>query len=268
MNIAVTGAAGFIGSRIVFELTSRGHRVISLVRPALDDKTSLASRLEGVQTICHCAWMGHPRQEVDIARNISTSVLVAMAADIAKVEHMVFMSSGGGIKGTTEYAIGKYGVEGLFSKELGLFDFDLTILRPSAVYGPGQDPSKGLGAVTTFLNSAMNNKPIHILGSPYSGRDFLHVDDLAECTAEVIEQKILGQFEIGGPETIRLNDLIIMVETVLFKPAIVQIENPTGVDPQTICLDNTLITEATGWTPKRRVTKELHSMVESLKGNR
>lgn len=250
MLVAVTGAAGFIGSHVCKELEARGHEVVRLVRPALDNKLSLANQLQGVEAICHCAWSGHPRQDVDISRNIATSTLVAMAADLAHVEHMIFMSSGGGIKGNTEYAIGKNGVEGLYHKSLGLFDFELTVLRPSAVYGPGQDPSKGLGAVMTFLDAVRHNKPIHILGSPYSGRDFLHVEDLAKCVAEVIEQKTFGTFEVGGPEVVELNRLITLIELALEKTALVQIENPSGVDPQIVKLDNGPIREATGWTPK------------------
>lgn len=250
MKVAVTGAKGFIGCHISNELISRGHEVVKLVRPSLDNKSILARRLERVEAICHCAWEGHPRQEVDISRNLSTSMLVAMAADLAEVKHMVFMSSGGGINGNTEYAIGKSGVEGIYSKELGLFNFDLTVIRPTAVYGTGQDPSKGIGAVTTFLDAITKDKPIHILGSPYSGRDFLHVDDLAKCVSAVIEQKAYGTFEVGGPEVVKLNDLISMIEATVGKTAIVQIENPTGVDPQTVQLNNEAITNTTGWIPK------------------
>lgn len=249
MKIAVTGAAGFIGSHVCTILESKGHEVVRLVRPALDNKLSLANQLQGVETICHCAWMGHPRQEIDVKWNIATSMLVGWAADLADVRHMVFMSSGGGIKGTTEYAIGKYGVEGLYDKSLGLFNFNLTVLRPTAVYGADQDPSKGLGAVITFLDAIRKDKPIHILGSPHSGRDFLHVDDLAKCTAEIIEQKVYGTFEVGGPEVVTLNRLISMIEFSTGKTATVQIDNPTGVDEQIVKLDNTPITQATGWKP-------------------
>lgn len=266
MKIAVTGSAGFIGSHLSTELKRRNHKVVDLVRPNLDNVTSLAERLQGVETVCHCAWMGHPRNESDSQRNIYTSLVVGRAAELAGIKHVVFMSSGGGINSNTAYSNSKREVESLLSKDFGLFNFDLTVLRPTAVYGPGQDPSKGLGAVIVFLDAVLQDKPIHILGSPYSGRDFLHVDDLAECTADILEQKILGTFEVGGPEIVQLSDLILMIEGALSKPAIVQIENPTGVDPQTICLDNTSITEATGWTPTRRVICELYYLIQSLKG--
>ena len=253
MKIAVTGSSGFIGSHVTSTLLLQGHEVVELVRPSLDEIKTLALKLEGVNVICHCAWMGHPRNESDTQRNIYTSMIVGRAADLAKVYHMVFMSSGGGINANTAYSNSKREVESLYSDEFGLFDFNLTVLRPSAVYGEGQDPSKGLGAVTTFLNAINENKPIHILGSPYSGRDFLHVTDLAEAVSSVIEARAFGTFDVGGPEVVQLVDLINMIEDSTGRTASVQIENATGVDPQIVKLDNGPITKATGWTPKRRV---------------
>lgn len=260
MRIAVTGANGFVGSHLSSYLVSKGHQVIGLVRPSLDDQNSLAVKLEGVEALVHCAWAGHPRNEVDTQRNVYTSMVVGKAADLAGVDHMVFMSSGGGIGSITSYSSSKCEVESLFSKDFGLFNFDLTVLRPTAVYGEGQDPSKGLGAVTTFLDAVENDKPIHILGSPYSGRDFLYVGDLAECVESVITNRVLGTFDVGGPEVVHLIELIAMIEKVLERKATVQIENPTGVDPQTISLDNGPITNATGWAPKTRVEGWLNEL--------
>lgn len=257
MKIAVTGSSGFIGSHIMSNLLLRGHEVVGLIRPSLDDVSGLVNRLEGVETVCHCSWMGHPRNESDSQRNIYTSMIVGKAADLAGVGHLIFMSSGGGINANTSYSNSKREVESLFSKDFGLFNFDLTVLRPTAVYGEGQDSSKGLGAVTTFLNSVTEGKPIHILGSPYSGRDFLHVDDLADCVWATIVKRPIGTFNVGGPEVVTLFELIVMIEESLGRTAIVQIENPTGVDPQIVKLDNTIITDAIGWVPKIKVKEWL-----------
>lgn len=265
MRIAVTGSSGFIGSHLSDELKHRNNVVIDLIRPNLDDVVSLTERLKGVETVCHCAWAGHPRNEVDSQRNIFTSLVVAKAADTAGVKHMVFMSSGGGTMDTS-YAKSKKEVEALFSKEFGLFNFDLTVIRPTAVYGAGQDPSKGLGAITTFISAIMANKPIHILGSPHSGRDFLHVKDLVECVNVIIEDKIFGTFDVGGPEVVQLVELVSMIEAATGKIAQVQIENPTGVDPQTVRLNNSLITAVTGWAPSRCVVDSLPELISSMRG--
>lgn len=260
MKVAVTGANGFIGSNICEVLRISGHRVIPLVRPELDNWKTLTVKIEDADVMVHCAWSGHPRNEVESQRNIYTSLTVAKAVNKARVPHMVFMSSGGGINSVTAYSSSKREVESLLSDEFDLFDFSLTVLRPTAVYGPGQDPNKGLGAVTTFIEAVRQDKTIHILGSPYSGRDFLHVRDLAEATCEVIEHRSFGTFEVGGPEVIQLNQLIKMIEGSFMRTAKVQIENPTGVDPQIIKLNNTLITKETGWVPRRRVADYIRSV--------
>lgn len=249
MKVAVTGAGGFIGSHLYTELLSLGHEVVGLVRPSLDSIETLITKLDGIDVLCHCAWAGHPRSESYVQQNTTTSLLTAKAAEIAGVGHVIFMSTGGGTQDTA-YGISKREIELAYKA----FSFDLTVLRPTAVYGDGQNPSKGLGAVTTFLSAVMMGEPIHILGSPYSSRDFLHVQDLVECVGLVVKNKILGTFDIAGPEVISLEELVKILESALSIKAKVQIENPTGVDPQTIQLDNSAITKATGgWVPTRRV---------------
>lgn len=267
MRIAVTGSSGFVGSHITSNLLLRGHEVIELVRPSLDETRTLATKLEGADVICHCAWVGHPRSESYPLKNTYTSIIVGKAADLAGVGHMVFISSGGGINTNTIYSNSKREVESLYSKDFGLFNFDLTVLRPTAVYGEGQNPAKGLGAVTTFLDAVAEGKPVHILGSPHSGRDFLHVDDLADCVGAIISNKTLGTFDVGGPEVVTLAELVTMIESALGKTAKVQIENPTGVDPPRIKLDNSPITEAIGWTPKITVKSWLSSGGAQMRTN-
>lgn len=73
MDIAVTGASGLIGSRLVHELISDGHRVLRLVRPGssrhdtsgTDDAewdpvagTIDAAALEGIDAVVHLAGQG------------------------------------------------------------------------------------------------------------------------------------------------------------------------------------------------------------------
>lgn len=260
MRVAVTGSSGFIGSHITSNLLLKGHEVIGLVRPNLDNVRALADKLVGVESLCHCAWVGHPRQEIDSPqRNIYTSLVVAEAANLVGIDHVVFLSTGGGIQDTS-YSRNKREVESLFTG----FDFDLAVLRPTAVYGEGQDSSKGLGAVMTFLKAIVANKSVHILGSPYSGRDYLHVDDLVECVRLVIENKILGTFDLGGPEVITLLELVSIIESALSLTAKIQIENPTGVDPQIVCLNNKSITAATGWRPSRRVVDSISTLRRTI----
>jgi nucleoside-diphosphate-sugar epimerase len=155
-------------------------------------------------------------------------------------------------------------VEQLLAAASHDFGFSLAVLRPSAVYGPGQDAGRGLGVVTTFLRSILAGEPLRIYGSLSSGRDYLHVDDLAECTAAVIGHVATGTFEVGGPEIVSLHELVRLLEETSGFRAELLLDDPTGFDAELVSLDNSAVTAATGWAPRRRLRDSLIELVDAL----
>jgi UDP-glucose 4-epimerase len=111
------------------------------------------------------------------------------------------------------------------------FGFALTTLRPTAVYGPGQDPGSGLGAVTVFLAQLLRGETLHVYGEPGQSRDYLHVADLAACIRAVVAARPQGTFEVGGPEPVRVDELVALLERVLDRRADLVVEPATGLDP-------------------------------------
>jgi UDP-glucose 4-epimerase len=242
----------------------------------LGEVDGLAAQLRaaGVTAVCHLAWVGHPRSagmdfEGQIASNLVPSANLALAAGLAGVGHVVFISSGGAVAAnsigpTPAYGWAKLAVEGLYAATSRNFGYALTILRPTALMGPGQDPSGGLGVVTIFARQILRGEPIRIIGSPATSRDFLHVVDLAECIALVIERRATGTFEVGGPEVVRLDALVGLLERSLDRRAEVGVVEGSGVDPSLVRLDNTAITDAIGWRPYRTLAASLPEIVAYL----
>ena len=66
------------------------------------------------------------------------------------------------------------------------FDLDVTVLRLSTVYGPGQLEDHGF--VAKFVMQALRNKPYELFGSPDEKRDFLYIDDAAYAMYRAAER--------------------------------------------------------------------------------
>ena len=282
----LTGARGFIGRHVLRLLRSAGHDVVPLLRTpdgdigpslldALDDPERLAAamREHGTELVVHAAWEGHPRSAgfdhlAQLRANVFPSTNLVMAAATAGVEGIVFLSTGGGqptARIRPAYGVAKQLVEGVLGRAGEQFGLVTTTLRPTAVYGPGQDPTAGLGAVSTFAWRILRDEPIEILGSLANGRDFLHVDDLARLVVSIVERPQSGLYEAGGPEMYRLDQLIAALEDEIGHPAAVTVVEAPDVDPTVVGLDNTAATEAFGWTPARRVGTSISEVVADLR---
>jgi UDP-glucose 4-epimerase len=289
MVVAVTGAGGFIGRHLARELRARGHAVVAIVRPGsrvtgvdgviehdLRGIETLATALRdaGVGAVCHLAWVGHPRSagmdyEAQLVGNVVPSANVMLASGLAGVGHVVFVSSGGAVADPDQHPRPAYGwaklaVEALSEATSLEFGTSLTIMRPTALMGPGQDPTRGLGAVTIFARQVLRGEPIRIFGSPAGGRDFLHVADLAECMALVLERGATGVFEAGGPELVTLAGLVAQVEQATGRQAVVEVVGGTGIDPVTVRLDNGPIGRAIGWIPRRTLAASLPEILGDI----
>lgn len=207
--IALTGATGFIGSRIARHLTRQGFRVRALVRSgsqhrlpdevpleiclgSLSDTKALTQLLDGAGGIVHCAGLvrGLTQAQFDAVNVAGTERLVHLARQLAKPPRLVLISSLAARQPhLSPYALSKYRAEQLVA---GLGDaLSWLILRPPAVYGPGD--RELLPLLTSLAKGFMP-----ILG-PQEGRfSLLFVDDLARAVEKaLIRPEVAGQvFEL------------------------------------------------------------------------
>ena len=155
-------------------------------------------------------------------------------------------------------------VESVIATTARDFAYNLAVLRPTAVYGPGQDLHKGLGVVTVFVRNMLLDEPLRLFGSTENGRDFLHVSDLADCVVAAVELRLGGTYELGGPEVVRLRELIGLLEGLIGRTATVQREPDSPVDPLLVALDNGPFTAATGWAPRRHLAESLPEVIADV----
>jgi nucleoside-diphosphate-sugar epimerase len=197
----VTGATGFVGSRVVKRLLEEGHEVRVLAR---DPNKAVALGLSPGQVvegdlfaigkmrdaIEHCEVVFHLAAEIATQRDerklwrvdVEGTDAVSEAAEKTKIERFIFTSSvvvgdpGGEILrpevplvATTQYGRAKLEAE----RRLSRTDLPVVVLRPSHVYGAGG----WFGELTRDFARGMRFYP----GNGENWWDVVHVDDVVEA---------------------------------------------------------------------------------------
>lgn len=144
-TLAITGGTGFVGSALIDRAVQAGHRVRALTRRdqppregvtwiagSLDDAESLIALAKGADAVIHVAGVvnapdaaGFTTGNVDGTRNMLN------AAGAARFIHVSSLSARE--PQLSEYGRSKAGAEALVTAS----DLAWTIVRPPAVYGPG-----------------------------------------------------------------------------------------------------------------------------------
>jgi nucleoside-diphosphate-sugar epimerase len=166
MQLALTGATGFIGQHLLRELPKRGHRLRVLLRhpPSvplqcasavigdLARPRNMSAALEGVDAVIHSAGFTHGMSGIpeDDYRLLNTEATIglARAARRAGAKRFIFLSSIRAQCGPTAEAVlteaddpnptDAYGRSKLAAERgLAELDLDWVSLRAALVYGPG-----------------------------------------------------------------------------------------------------------------------------------
>lgn len=269
MNILVTGAAGFIGGHLVNHLAERGHAIILVDKRRGSTTTDLDQLGRMIQAnsadlIVHLGASCSTQVSLtDPARDFHDNALgtfnVAEAAWRAGGIPVVYTSS---VK-VNPGADGKIAPLGL-SKKVGedylrlygdLYGLPSVILRPSTVYGPGQDGSPEAGWVTWFLRAFLDRKAITIHGDGTQSRDILYIDDMTALLVDTVEHfdtyTRAEPYDVGGgPENeVSLLNLLHGLEQASGTRVAVTHDARLPGDLQRVVTDNTAITAVRGWAP-------------------
>lgn len=189
LTIAVTGATGFLGGHVIRAARDRGHHVRALSRNpkplgsddgvrwitgTLEDKAGLAELVSGADVVVHAAGAIKALSRDAFFRvNRDGTRAVADAAAHAGVKRFVLVSSlAAREEKLSPYAASKRAAE-MVADEYAQ-KFDTVILRPPAIYGPGDQETVRLFqmAVNGFLIAP---------GSADARMSLVHVGDVAEA---------------------------------------------------------------------------------------
>ena len=267
LRIAVTGAGGTIGRRVVELLRASANGVV-VVDPA---STDLKRALEGVDVVVHLAFAVGPEADAVAlgARNVEQATRVFDAAGDAGASHVVLVSSAAvygawpnnPIPLTEDAPVRPNPGFGFAAQKAELERVardwvddhpgaTATVLRPAVPMDHEQ---------SSFLSTVLGVRAPVATGEPDVPVQFVHLDDLASAVVHAATRRLDGIFNVaadgwvtasearalaGAPPRVRVPDRVRAVLARLGR-------TPSGATPYTlhpwVVASDRL--KATGWSP-------------------
>lgn len=303
-KILVTGAGGYVGSRLVAKLVKNGFKVVAvdtywygrdvfgfepnsnlqIVELDIRELSGLRNAMAGVTDVIHLACISND-PSFDLNPRLGKSInldafepLVLIARENG-IRRFIYASSSSvyGVKGEervtedlslkplTDYSKYKAICEEILMRYVAS-DFVCTILRPATVCG--WSPRQRLDlSVNILTNHALNKGIITVFGGSQF-RPNIHIEDMVDAylvTLNAPEIKVNGQIFNVGADNLSMNDIAAEVSKNTGVSEVVY--EPTN-DLRSYRIDSTKIIEELGFIFKRNVGMAVSDLATAFKSNR
>jgi UDP-glucuronate decarboxylase len=294
VRVLLTGAAGFVGSRVARELLARGHEVHAVVRgsdpsPRLRDATGIRLLRRNVvdeveirelvaqvapETCIHCAWVTTPGGYLmspdnavhEAAAEHLGRALIENACDRivalgtcfeyapSEVPHDELSLLGP----STVYARAKLAAYERLAHVCEGTQTSLTWARLFYLFGPYEDPRRLVPSVTLAL---LEGRVAETTAGEQL-RDFLHVDDVATALATIAESGVSGPVNVASGRPVRVRDVVQHIGELTGRPDLLKLGAlPYAAgDPMVVTADVAKLA-AFGFLPRKTLEEGLAETV-------
>lgn len=303
LNVAIVGSNGFIGRNLAKVLmtkpdvnlflygkskTSVFGEDIPYVKIDLLNTVQVNKYFANIDVIYYLASETIPSSSwnqplIELEKNLKPFIQFTETVCKLKTKKIVFLSSGGTIYGSDEEKVNEkdvpnpfspYGIIKLtmehflnyFHKKYGLHS---DIYRISNVYGDGQDTSKGLGIINTFIEKIITEKSVTVYGKGETIRNYVYVKDVAELLSTSLNND-LGKsnlYNLASNDTMSINLLIALLKQVVSEKFTVNYIETRQSDNSVIDLDNSKLLKANPkfkFVPIQEGIKKTYESLKSL----
>lgn len=161
------------------------------------------------------------------------------------------------------YAASKLACEALGHAWHHLYKMDVAMLRFFTVYGPRQRPDL---VIYKFAQLITAGKPIPVFGDGNTARDYTFVTDTLDgiiaCTQKEFGFEV---FNLGESQTVKLSELIALMEKALGKKAVIDRQPMQPGDVPLTYADISKAQARLGYQPKVKATDGIPRFVEWFK---
>lgn len=222
MNVLIVGATSMIGKALANRLIEAGDIVRKAGRRKADIIFDLANWRdipnvqEAFDVVVHVATDFGGSDDQDAVRaelvNAVGTLTVCTLAKRVQAQHVILMSSlsvmyQAGDRYFGIYALSKRHAEDVARWYCGNHGVGLTILRPSQVYDDQGISRRHQNLLYTVADCAEANDEVIFHGTHDARRNYIHLNDLTEVAARVIQQRRLGEFVCAHPQSVRLSEM-------------------------------------------------------------
>jgi nucleoside-diphosphate-sugar epimerase len=204
VKLLVTGASGFLGSRLTHYFRESGHEVIAVARPGGRERAALAEiapieadaggdeirhLIRGCAAVLHFGGVPDPEgARRDPARAVRENAGTTLNLLEACADHGVGLVYPSSVRSALDPPPDPYAMSKRLGEEACRFHpARATVLRITSVFGPGQLlPEGATGAIAAFAWHAVAGESIVIPGDPARTRDFVYVDDFAAAVEQLL----------------------------------------------------------------------------------
>ena len=233
MKLIVFGGSGFLGSHVADQLTRLGHKVTIFDKtpsPYLKegqifiagdilDRDSVDDALKGQEMVYHMAGISDIGECLSnpvhtIKFNILGTANILQGCVEIGVKKFIFASSAYVYSDSGSfYRVSKQSCELLIESYQREYSLDYVILRYGSLYGPRSDQRN---SIFRILSQALKEKKIVYCGTGDEKREFIHVEDAAILSAQIIDPPYSKQnIILTGNVSITYKELLEMIKEMM-----------------------------------------------------
>jgi len=296
MNIAVTGATGFLGKYLIDYFVICSYNVFVIARPQEEahelfhsnvniiesDFTleSLVEVLNDVEVVVHLAaqTMQRDSDPLKVSQfyhvNVQITENVLLAAQQNGIKQLVHISSNSVYSGANKLPFTEkqnpipsnvYGVSKLYSEKIGEFvahktGMNVASLRLARLFGYGERETV---VFSKYMKLASEGKDIEIWGDGKTAIDFLYVHDAVKAIELTVKNNIQsGVYNVGSNKAYSIKEIAQTIKKVYYNRINIIFDKSKKEVNYYIKMDSSKFRKEVSWQPEWNLENAIRDMIK------